>query len=62
MPDVYISMGFNGIKQPQISIGDSDSGYRIAGGKYDGMGREILRLKLTKRDAEEIRRYLDRIE
>ena len=62
MAKVYISVGFNGIEQPQISIGDETSGFRIAGGKYDGMGREILRSNLTKRDADSIRQYLDRIE
>ncbi len=45
----------------QMSIGTADSGYRIAGPKYDGTNRSVLRRKLTKRDADEIRSYLDKI-
>ena len=62
MSDVFISVGFNGLNKPQVSIESEGIGYRMAGAKYDGMGREILREKLNKRDADEIRRILDRIE
>ncbi len=50
----------------QVSIGraekdGSGSGYRIAGPKYDGRGRELLRHKLTQRDRSEIEAYLREI-
>ncbi len=46
----------------QISIGDDSGGYRIAGPKYCGSGESLKRHVLTKRDADEIRHYLDRID
>lgn len=55
-----IQVGKNGIGQMQMSIGDGNGGYRIAGGKYDGMGKTLMEHTLTLRDAEEIRRYLDK--
>lgn len=45
----------------QLCIGDENGGYRIAGPKYDGNGKTILRRELTKRDADEIRSYLDQV-
>ena len=45
----------------QLSIEDaSGSGFRLAGPKFNGSGKPLLRTKLTQRDADEIRRYLDR--
>lgn len=44
----------------QISIGDGSIGYRIAGPKYDGSGRTLLRKELSDDDVVEIRRYLHR--
>jgi len=53
----------------RISIGTEDesgagNGYRIAGMKFCSChpGKTLARRVLTKRDAEEIRRYLDLIE
>lgn len=34
-------------------------GYRIAGPKYNGSSTNVLMYRLTERDANEIRRYLD---
>lgn len=45
--------------QIQISIGDSNGGYRLAGPKFNGSQKMILKKTITARDAEEIRRYLD---
>ncbi len=42
----------------QVSIGTRDHGYRIAGPKYDGNGKNLLRHELTERDVEEIQSYL----
>jgi hypothetical protein len=42
----------------QLSIGTDDGGYRIAGPKYNGAGKTLLRHKITERDANEIRSYL----
>lgn len=47
----------------QLSINTEDEdggghGYRIHGPKYDGRSKTIIRHILTKRDAEEIKRYL----
>ncbi|MFA6159457.1 MAG: hypothetical protein WC763_07565 [Candidatus Paceibacterota bacterium] len=46
----------------QLSIADeSGSGYRIAGPKFNGSSTPIIDHQLTQRDANEIRRYLDRV-
>jgi len=47
----------------QLSIGIEDDdgggyGYRIAGPKYDGRGKTLIKHFISKRDAEEIKRYL----
>jgi hypothetical protein len=34
-------------------------GYRIAGPKFNGSGENLLKHRLTERDADEIRVYLD---
>lgn len=45
----------------QLSICDeSGSGFRIHGPKFNGSGKNLVDHKLTQRDADEIRRYLDR--
>ena len=51
----------------QVSINVSEEGKgghgrRLIGPSYIGDSRKIARIKLTKRDAEEIRTYLDQIE
>lgn len=43
----------------QLSIGDKNGGYRIAGPKFNGSGKPLLEHRLTERDAKEIRYYLD---
>jgi hypothetical protein len=43
----------------QISIGNDRMGYRIAGPKYDGSGKTLLKKELSERDREEIRSWLD---
>lgn len=47
---------------PQLSINDGDGGYRIAGAKYDGSSKPILKHVLTPTDVKEIRRYLNKVE
>jgi hypothetical protein len=47
----------------QISIGSEDedgggTGYRIAGPKYDGRGKTLLKHYVTERDVREIEGYL----
>ena len=56
--------GLTGSLQLGISIVDEEGaggGYRIAGPKYSGSGSNVLRHVLDQRDADEIRRHLDRI-
>lgn len=38
------------------------TGLRILGAKYDGSGKRLLSKTLSKRDAVEIREYLDEID
>jgi hypothetical protein len=50
----------------QISIGQQDDdggghGYRIAGPKYDGSGKTLLRHVITARDKEQIISYLRQV-
>lgn len=61
MSEIYIEVGKNSIGQLQIAIGDGSTGYRIAGGKFDGGGKSLIRRVIDKQDADEIRRYLDKI-
>lgn len=56
----YFSVDKNNRGQTQLSINLGCVGYRIAGPKYDGTGKNIFRHELTKRDIEEIRDILDR--
>ena len=45
----------------QVTIGDvADGEYRLAGCKFDGSSRCLVKKALTERDAKEIRRYLNR--
>jgi len=60
---VYISIDQRSDGQLQIGINKEDPdggghGYRIAGPKYDGSGKTLLKHKITKRDVDEIRSYL----
>lgn len=43
----------------QLSITNGSRGYRIAGPKYTGNSTSITRHRITQRDADEIREYLD---
>ena len=45
----------------QVSINHDSSGYRIAGAKYDGSSRTLLKRKLTKSDVDVIRGYLRKV-
>jgi hypothetical protein len=42
----------------QLSIGDENGGYRIAGPKFDGRSKTILRHVIRPRDVTEIGQYL----
>lgn len=42
----------------QLSIGDDSGGYRLAGPKFNGSSKPVLRAELDERDAREIRAYL----
>lgn len=62
---IYMNVDQDGITGGlQLSIGAYDEtgaghGYRIAGPRYSGTGRKLLKRRLTERDAQEIRAYLD---
>lgn len=46
----------------QVSIGNDRIGYRIAGPKYDGSGKQLLKKQLTKSEKTEIMSWLENIE
>lgn len=56
---VTITFGVNRLGQYQASISNAQHGFRFAGSEYDGRGKALLTKKLTQRDADEIRSYLD---
>lgn len=64
MDQVYISVDQRTYdKALQISINFRDEkggghGYRLAGPKYDGFGKTLLKHVLTERDIDEIAGYL----
>lgn len=41
----------------QLSIGNDDGGYRIAGPKYDGTSVTLLKHEISKRDIDTIRAF-----
>ena len=44
----------------QLNIGNPNGcGFRLGGPKYNGSSKNLLTVELTKRDADEIRQYLD---
>jgi hypothetical protein len=45
----------------QLSIGDENGGYRLAGPKFNGSGKCLLSKTLDARDVEEIRSYIDKV-
>lgn len=62
---IYIDVDrdrYTGQLQVSISRRDKDGlgyGYRIAGPKYTGSSENLIRHKLTERDANEIRTYIN---
>ena len=65
MTKTYISIDKRAVDGAlQISIGEEDEngsshGYRIAGPKYDGFGKTLLKHYISERDIEEIKYYLE---
>lgn len=60
--EVTVGRNRQGAYQADLSVVDEKgygSGYRLAGGKYDGGGETLTRHRLDQRDADEIRRLLD---
>ena len=55
---IFISVDQRSDGAVQVSISDENGGYRIAGAKYDGTGKTLLKRELTASDANEIKRYL----
>lgn len=63
---IYISIDQRGDGRLQLSIGQQDAaggghGYRIAGPKYDGSSKTLLRHTITPNDRREIFSYLRRV-
>jgi len=58
--DVYLNVDM-AHEHIQLSIDCNGIGYRLAGPKYDGTSKRLLRHKLDRRDVEEIRRYLRQV-
>jgi hypothetical protein len=60
MSRVYISVDQRAADGAiQVSIGhEGGSGYRIAGPKYDGSGKTLLKVFLSETEKKEIRAYL----
>lgn len=58
--DVFLTVDRDGwTKGIQISIGTADSGYRIAGPKYNGSSASLVNHRLSERDIREIQTFLD---
>lgn len=57
---IFFTVDRRGDGALQLSINDNDSGYRLAGPKYDGTGKVLLRHEITERDREELLSYLRR--
>lgn len=63
MKQVYLSVDQDGWTEGfQLSIGDDGGGYRIAGPKFNGSSKSIIRHALSDRDVRELRAYLDQLE
>ena len=58
MTEVVLTVDRRGDGQLQVAITADGLGYRIAGPKYDGSGKTVLRHVLTERDKDEIQSYL----
>ncbi len=60
---IHFSIDQNSRGQLQLAINNPNGcGYRIAGPKYDGMGRTLHIHELSRRDIAELRSYLDAAE
>ena len=55
---VYLTVDKRSDGLMQMSIGDGNLGYRIAGPKYDGTSKTVLQRELTLRDKKEIESFL----
>lgn len=63
MTNIYLCVdrdGWTGGYQLAIDD-DAGTGFRISGPKYNGSSKRVIRHKLTERDANNIRAYLDKI-
>jgi hypothetical protein len=45
----------------QLSIGDENGGYRIAGPKFDGRSKTVMRHEIRPRDVSEIGQYFSAV-
>jgi hypothetical protein len=63
MADIYLSVDRDELTGGiQLSINeDGSGGYCLAGPKYCGMSKTLKKHILSKRDVEEIRRYLRKV-
>lgn len=43
----------------QLSINDGNGGYRIVGPKFSGSSKRLQHYRISERDAEKIKEYLD---
>lgn len=58
MSEIYFSIDQTPEGGIQLSINGGGTGYRICGPKYDGRSKTIGRHKITERDIDEIRAYV----
>lgn len=57
---VYLHVDKDGLTGGlQVSIGDDDGGYRLYGPKYCGQSKSLVKIAITRTQAQEIRGYLD---
>ncbi|MGP3684100.1 hypothetical protein ACTVZO_05200 [Streptomyces sp. IBSNAI002] len=63
MMDVDRDGWTNGLQLNIVGLDENDSGwgYRLAGPKYNGSSQNLLRVELKERDANEIRKMLDKV-
>jgi hypothetical protein len=59
--EIYMTIDQREDGSLQLSIEGDDGGYRIAGPKYAGTSKPLLRHELTRKDVQEIRSYLRRV-
>ena len=62
MEKVFLFVDKDGFSKGfQVSIGTDDGGYRIAGPKYNGSSKSLIKHELDERDVAEIKKYLDKV-